>query len=155
MLISWVFCKLFEVCQSSKYSSGSQLSDGAQHLGHGITPYDPRVILRGSIPKNGIFLRYFQTVISGTLVKLSEVCKCSKYSSVTQLSNDTQHLGLRITLCDPRVILRGGVLRCVILMTEMVLEGESYEKSCWKWSMRYSRTTDRSIGNHHVILGVI
>ena len=137
-----MFCKLFEVCKSSKYSSGTQLSDGTQHLGHGITPYDPRVILRGSIPKNGIFLRYFQTVISGTLVKLSEVCKCSKYSSVTQLSNDTQHLGLRITLCDPRVILRGGVLRCVILMTEMVLEGESYEKSCWKWSMRYSVTTD-------------
>ena len=111
-------------------------------MGLRITPYDPRVILRGSIPKNGIFLRYFQTVISGALVKLSEVCKCSKYSSVTQLSNDTQHLGLRITLCDPRVILRGGVLRCVILMTEMVLEGESYEKSCWKWSMRYSVTTD-------------
>ena len=136
-----MFCKLFEVCKSSKYSSGTQLSDGTQHLGHGITPYDPRVILRGSIPKNGIFLRYFQTVISGTLVKLSEVCKCSKYSSVTQLSNDTQHLGLRITPCDPRVILRGGVLRCVILMTEMILGGDSYEKSCWKWYGMHSVIT--------------
>ena len=47
MLISQVFCKLFEVCQSSKYLSGSQLSDGTQHMGLRITPYDPRVILRG------------------------------------------------------------------------------------------------------------
>ena len=100
------------------------------------------MILRQAIQKSGIFVRYFQPVISGTFLKLSEVCKCSKYSSGSQLSNGTQHLGLRITLSDPRVILRGGVLRCVILMTEMVLEGESYEKSCWKWSMRYSGTTD-------------
>ena len=95
------------------------------------------------------FVPYFQPVISGTFLKLSEVCECSKYSSGSQLSNGTQHLGLRITLWDPRVILRGGVLRCVILMTEMILGGDSYEKSCWKWSRRYNVTTDRSMGNHH------
>ena len=41
-------------------------------------------------------------------------------------------------------VILGVILRVVyvILMTEMVLEGESYEKSCWKWSMRYSVTTD-------------
>ena len=111
-----------------------QLSNGTQYMGLGITPYDPRVILRGSIPKYGNYLSYFQLVISGTLVKLSEVCKCSKYSSGSQLSDGTQHLGLRITQWDPTVILRGGVLRCVILMTEMILGGDSYEKSCCKWS---------------------
>ena len=150
-----MFCKLFEVCQSSKYLSGSQLSDGTQHLGHGITPYDPRVILRRSIPKNGNFLFYFQTVISGTKVKLSEVSKCSKYSSGTQLSNDTQHLGLRITPCDPRVILRGLFWGCVILMIEMILGGNSYETSCWKWSSRYSETPDWVWDMTMVILGVI
>ena len=51
-----------------------------------------------------------------------------------------------------RVILR---VVYVILMTEMVLEGESYEKSCWKWSRNHCGTTARSMGNHHVILGVI
>ena len=51
-----------------------------------------------------------QTVISGTFLKLSESFKCSKYSSGTQLSNGTQHMGLRITPCDPRVILRGALL---------------------------------------------
>ena len=35
----------------------------------------------------------------------------------------------------------GGVLRCVILMTEMILGGDSYEKSCWKWSGMHSVTT--------------
>ena len=43
----------------------------------------------------------------------------------------------------------------MILMTEMVLEGESYEKSCWKWYRNHCETTARSMGNHHVILGVI
>ena len=37
----------------------------------------------------------------------------------------------------------------MILMTEMVLGGDSYEESCWKWSSRYNVTTDRSMGNHH------
>ena len=46
MLISQVFCKLFEVCKSSKYSSGTQLSDDTQLIGLGITPYDPRGNLR-------------------------------------------------------------------------------------------------------------
>ena len=87
--------------------------------------------------------------------KLFEVCQSSKYSSGTQLSNGTQHLGLRITPCDPRVILRGVVLRGVILMMEMVLEGESYEKSCWKWSRRYSGTPDCVWDMTMVILGVI
>ena len=43
----------------------------------------------------------------------------------------------------------------VILMMEMILGGDSYEKSCWKWSRNHCGTTDRSMGNHHVILGVI
>ena len=33
-------------------------------------------------------------------------------------------------------------------MTEMILVGDSYEKSCWKWSGRHSGTTDWSMGNH-------
>ena len=53
------------------------------------------------------------------------------------------------------MILRGGVLRCVILVMEMVLGGDSYEKSCWKWCRNHCGTTARSMGNHHVILGVI
>ena len=40
-------------------------------------------------------------------------------------------------------------------MTEMILRGDSYEKSCCKWSRRYNVTNDISMGNHHVILGVI
>ena len=51
-------------------------------------------------------LMQLQTVILGTFLKLSESFKCSKYSSGTQLSDGTQHMGLRITLSDPRVILR-------------------------------------------------
>ena len=43
----------------------------------------------------------------------------------------------------------------VILMTEIVVGGDSYEKCCWKWSRNHCGTTDRSMGNHHVILGVI
>ena len=53
---------------------------------------------------------------------------------------------------DLGVILR---VVCVILMTEMVVRGDSYEKSCWKWSRNHFGTTTRSMGNHHVILGVI
>ena len=154
-VISGTFLKLSEICKCSKYSSGSQLSNGTQHIGLWITLWDPRVILRQAIRKSGIFVRYFQPVISGTFLKLSEVCKCSKYSSGSQLSNGTQHLGLRITLWDPRVILRGGVLRCVILMTEMILGGDSYEKSCWKWSGMHSVTTIWVWDITLVILGVI
>ena len=44
------------------------------------------------------------THISGVL----EAFLSSKYSSGIQLSDATQHMGLRITPCDPRVILRGG-----------------------------------------------
>ena len=43
----------------------------------------------------------------------------------------------------------------VILMTEMVLEGESYEKSCSKWSKNHSGTTDWVWDITLVILGVI
>ena len=43
----------------------------------------------------------------------------------------------------------------MILMPEMVVGGDSYEKSCWKWSRNHCGTTDRSMGNHNVILGVI
>ena len=61
-----------------------------------------------------------------------------------------------ITLVILGVILRV-ILRVVyvILMTEMVLGGDSYEESCWKWSRNHFGTTDMSMGNHHVILGVI
>ena len=37
----------------------------------------------------------------------------------------------------------------MILMTEIVLGGNSYEKSCWKWSRNHTGTTDMSMGNHH------
>ena len=124
-------------------------------MGLRITPYDPRVILRGSIPKNGKFSHFFQTVISGTLIELSEVCKCSKYSSESQLSDDTQHMGLRITPCDPRVILRGLFWGCVILMMEMILGGDSYEKSCWKWSRNHTGTPDWVWDMTMVIPGMI
>ena len=56
-----------------------------------------------------------------------------------------------------RLLILGVILRVVyvILMTEMVVRGDSYEKSCWKWSRNHCGTTARSMGNHHVILGVI
>ena len=63
-------------------------------------------------------------------------------------------LGLGHHSGDPRSVPRGDLrVVYVILMTEMILEGDSCEKSCWKWSRRYSMTTDRSMGNHNVILG--
>ena len=40
-------------------------------------------------------------------------------------------------------------------MTEMILVGDSYEKSCWKWSGRHSGTTDWVWDITIVILGVI
>ena len=40
-------------------------------------------------------------------------------------------------------------------MTEMILVGDSYEKSCWKWSGRHSGTTDWVWAITIVILGVI
>ena len=45
----------------------------------------------------------------------------------------------------------GVILRAIyeILMTEMVVGGDFYEKSCWKWSKNHSGTTDLSMGNHH------
>ena len=54
-------------------------------------------------------------------------------------------------------VILGVILRVVyvILMTEMVLEGESYEKSSWKWSRRYSGTPDCVWDMTMVILGVI
>ena len=42
-------------------------------------------------------------------------------------------------------------VKYVILMPEMVVGGDSYEKSCWKWSRNHCGTTDRSM----VILGEI
>ena len=86
--------------------------------------------------------------------KLFEVCQCSKYLSGTQLSDGT-HLGHGIPPYDPRVLLRGGVLRCVILIMEMILGGDSYEKSSWKWSGMHSGTTDWVWNFTMVILGVI
>ena len=53
------------------------------------------------------------------------------------------------------MILRGGVLRCVILIMEMILGGDSYEKSCWKWSGRHSDTPVWVWDMTMVILGVI
>ena len=61
-------------------------------------------------------------------------------------------LSLRSDHGDPRGDL--GVVH-VILMTEIVLWGESYEKCCWKCSRNHTGTTDRSMGNDHVIPGVI
>ena len=54
-------------------------------------------------------------------------------------------------------VILGVILRVVyvILMTEMVLEGESYEKICWKWSRSYSGTLDCVWDMTMVILGVI
>ena len=40
-------------------------------------------------------------------------------------------------------------------MTEMILRGDSYEKSCWKWSGRHSGTTIWVWDITLVILGVI
>ena len=54
------------------------------------------------------------------------------------------------------VILRGDLrVVYVILMPEMILGGDSYEKCCWKLSRNHCVTTDRSMGNHNVILWVI
>ena len=41
-------------------------------------------------------------------------------------------------------VILGVILRVVygILMTEMILGSDSYEKSCWKWSGRHSGTTN-------------
>ena len=41
----------------------------------------------------------------------------------------------------------------VILMTEMILGGDSYEKSCWYWFRRHSGTTDWVWDITMVILG--
>ena len=51
----------------------------------------------------------------------------------------------------------GVILRAIyeILMTEMVVGGDFYEKSCWKWSGRHSGTTDWVWDMTMVILGVI
>ena len=45
----------------------------------------------------------------------------------------------------------GVILRAIyeILMTEMVVGGDFYEKSYWKWSRNHVGTTDWSMGNHH------
>ena len=40
-------------------------------------------------------------------------------------------------------------------MTEMILRGDSCEKSCWKWSGRHSGTTVWVWDSTLVILGVI
>ena len=50
-------------------------------------------------------------------------------------------------------MILGVILRAIyeILMIEMVVGDDSYEKSCWKWSRNHCGTTDRSM----VILGEI
>ena len=81
MVISWVFWKLFELCKSLKYSSGSQLSNEYKNIGVRIIPYDPTTILRrrtGKVPKSEAT---FQTIISFMLWKCFKVCKSLKYSS--------------------------------------------------------------------------
>ena len=40
-------------------------------------------------------------------------------------------------------------------MMEMILRGDSYEKSCWKWSGMHSVTTEWAWEVTMVILGVI
>ena len=54
-------------------------------------------------------------------------------------------------------VILGVILRVVyvILMMEMILGGDSYEKSCWKWSGRHSVTTIWVWDITLVILGVI
>ena len=54
LLISRLFCKLFEICKNLKWSSGTQLPDGTNHMGSGIIQYDPTMIIRQSIRKSGI-----------------------------------------------------------------------------------------------------
>ena len=54
-------------------------------------------------------------------------------------------------------VILGVILRVVyvILMMEMVVRGDSYEKSCTKWYRRYSGTPDCVWDMTMVILGVI
>ena len=54
-------------------------------------------------------------------------------------------------------VILGVILRVVyvILMTEMVVGSDSYEKSCWKWSGMHSGTTIWVWDITLVILGVI
>ena len=48
-------------------------------------------------------------------------------------------------------VILGVILRVVyvILMTEMVVGDDTYEKCCWKWSRNHCGATDRSMGNQH------
>ena len=106
MVISRVFWKLFELCKSLKYSSGTQLSDEYKNIGVRIIPYDPMTILRrrsGKVPKSEAT---FETLISRVFWKLFELCQCLKYSSGSQLSNEYKNIGVRIIPYDPTMILR-------------------------------------------------
>ena len=106
-VITWVFLKHFELCQSLKESSGSQLSNEYKNLGLRIIPYDPTMILRGRSGKVPKSEATFETLISRVFCKLFEVCKSLKESSGSQLSNEYKNLGLRIIPYDPTMILRG------------------------------------------------
>ena len=116
-------------------------------MGLRITPCDPRVILRGLFW--GCVILMMEMILGGNSYETS----CWKWSS---RYSETPDWVWDMTMVILGVIL-GVILRVVyvILMTEMVLGGDSYEESCWKWSSRYNVTTDSSMGNHHVILRVI
>ena len=107
MVISQVFWKRFELSQSLKYTSGSQLSDEYKNIGVRIIQYDPTTILRGRSGKVPKSQSTFETLISQVFLKLFKVCKGLKYSSGSQLSNEYKNLGLRIIPYDPTMILRG------------------------------------------------
>ena len=76
-----MFWKLFEVCKSLKYSSGSQLSKEYKNMGLRIIPYDPMTILRGRSGKVPKSEATFETLIYQVFWKLFEVCKSLKYTS--------------------------------------------------------------------------
>ena len=76
-----MFWKLFEICKSLKYSSGSQLSNEYKNIGLRIIPYDSTKILRSRTGKFPLSETTFQMIISSLLWKRFKVCKSLKYSS--------------------------------------------------------------------------
>ena len=100
------------------------------------------VILRGD-PKGGICDSYEGMVLGGDSYEKSCWKWSRRYSMTTDRSMGNHNVILGVIL--------GVILRAIyeILMIEMVVGDDSYEKSCWKWSRNHCGTTDRSMGNHH------
>ena len=65
-----------------------------------------QVILRWFYGKVPFFETFFQMVITWVFWKRFEVCKSSKYSSWSQLSDEYKNMGVWIIPGDPTVILR-------------------------------------------------